>query len=130
MTYYTIEDNMIWTLVNDSDCYIYKLPMHNMIKNRTVILPPFYGISNGKLVYYKLINNTINNNKEVRELFIRHLSKEDYDNLNNGKPIFILDYRYNLNFNCIRDNITSKIIDDEINKYKYEYVLKCLIIFG
>lgn len=128
MTYYTIENNMIWTLVNEPNCYITKLPMHNIIKNKTVVLPPFYGISNGKLVYRKLIGNTINNNKEVREIFIRHLTKEDYDNLNNGLPIFILDHRYNLSFNCVRDNITSKMIDDEINKHKYEYYLKCLVI--
>lgn len=128
MTYYTIEDNMIWTLVNEPDCYIAKLPMHNIIKIKTVVLPPFYGISNGKLVYYKLVSNTINNNKEVREIFIRHLTKEDYDNLNNGLPIFILDHRYNLSFNCVRDNITSKIIDNEINKHKYEHYLKCLVI--
>lgn len=128
MTYYTIKDNMIWTLVNELNCYITKLPMHNIIKNKTVILPPFYGISNGKLVYYKLVGNTINNNKEVHEIFIRYLTKEDYDNLNNGLPIFILDHRYNLSFNCVRDNITSKIIDDEVNKHKYEHYLKCLVI--
>ena len=128
MVYYTIENDIIWTINTNPDCYRNKVPMHNIIKNKTVILPPFYGISEGRLIYYKLVGNTLNTNKVFKEFFIRYLTKEDYYNLNNGLPIFILDYKYHLRFNTITDNTTMETIDNIENIDKYQHKNPCLII--
>lgn len=115
---YIIENDWIYTKVNDTHSYLDRIPMHNI--NTKVLLPAFYGISEGKLVYYKLTKNTINNNKEIQKIFIRNIENYDYQLLKKGKPISILNHNYRIDYGCIRDNTTNKIIryltdDDEYN---------------